>query len=157
MKVPIPFKKLLPFKLKPLSGFLIVRFQDNNLTNPQPHWYIIIRIINTDNFIVIIITSQKNNRIRYYNRTNQPKASECLVGVNNNDFSYLTQDSAVNCNVAEHLSIEEIVHRVDEKQGFKIEEEPIQPYLRKEIVSAILKSPLLGRAIKDLAKASNPL
>jgi len=55
------------------------------------------------------------------------------------------------------LSIDEIVHKVDEEKGFKIEKENVPAYLKKEIVSAILKSPLVPLAWGKIAKAANPL
>lgn len=153
----IPLKIRLPIQLKSLIGFRVIRFQDNKLTYPAPHWYILIRITGTDNFIIVIITSRRKKRIAYYKSTPKPKAAQCLVKISNDDFSFLSKDSAVNCNEAEYLSIKEIVHRIDESEGFKVEKEKVEAYLRKDIVSAIDKSPLVPPFIKNLAKASNPI
>jgi hypothetical protein len=154
----IPLKISIPLLLKDLHSFHIVHFQDNTLTKPKPHWYILIRVVQTDNYILIIITSQKTNRINYYKNSPQPKASKCLVDVNNNDFKFLSRESAINCNDAKHLSVPEIVDRVDRKIGFNVERSvKVEPYLRKDIVSAILKSPLTTPQVKRLAKDANPI
>ena len=115
---------------------------------PVPH---------TPSFLVVIITSKMTERVNYYKRTKQSKAADCLVKINNNDFGFLSLDSAVNCNSTENLNINEIIHRVDEIKGFTIEKEKVPAYLRKEIVSAIMKSPLIPPVVKKLAKVVNPL
>ncbi|MFH1674264.1 MAG: hypothetical protein ABIF87_12675 [Pseudomonadota bacterium] len=157
--IKIPFKIQLEIQLRGISGFSIAWFQDNTLQNPGPHWYILIRIRNTENFLVIMITSQLARRIKYYKNTDKPTAANCLVRVGNNEFPFLHKDknSAINCNVTEYLSIKEMVHRIDEEQGFKAEKEKVPTYLKREIVSAINKSPLQSKMIKKLAKDSNPI
>jgi hypothetical protein len=152
----IPLKIRLPIELRSINDYRIAHFQDNNLQNPKPHWYVLIPITGTDEFLVIMITSKKRERIEYYKKTKQPKAACCLVSVSNDEFSFLNRDSAINCNDAEHLTIKDIVHRVDDNEGFKLEKENVPAYLRREIVSAIIKSPLQSKAIEQLAKASNP-
>lgn len=155
MKIPLKLQILI--KLKNISDFSIVRFQDKNLQNPHPHWYIIIPILSSDKFLVAIITSQHTKRAAYYKRTRQAQAADCLVRISNNEFAFLSEDCAINCNATEYLDIKEIVHKVDEDKDFKIEKEKVPVYLKKEIVSAIIKSPLTAKFIKKLAKESNPL
>jgi hypothetical protein len=116
-----------------------------------------IRVKDTDSFIVIIITSKKTERRKYYRRSPQPKAAECLVEINNDDFPFLTKESAINCNEAKYLDIDEIVDIIDEIKGFKVEKEKVESYLKREIVSAINKSPLVPKAIRTMAKEANPL
>lgn len=157
--IKIPFKIQLKFKLREINGFCVAWFQDNTLQNPGPHWYILIRIQNTENFLVIIITSQLENRIKYYKNTGKPIAANCLIRIGNNEFTFLRTDknSVIDCNATECLSIIEIVHRIDEEQGFKAEKEKVPTYLKRKIVSAINKSPLQSKMIKNLAKGSNPI
>jgi len=156
-KLKIPLKITLPIQLKSLTGFRIALYQDNTLHHPGLHWYIMIRIKNDDSFITAMITSQKTRRRQYYRDSPQPKAAECLVEINNNDFVFLTKESAINCNEAKLFSIDELIPTIDETSGFKLEEERVEAYLRKEIVSAILKSPLTPPIVKRLAKEANPL
>lgn len=156
-KLNIPLKITLPITLKSLNGFRVVLYQDNTLEFPDRHWYIIIRIKDDDSFISIIITSQKTKRRHYYRNSPKPKAAECLVEINSDDFVFLTKESAINCNEAKLFSIDELISTIDEVKGFKVEDERVEAYLRKEIVSAILKSPLTLPIVKRLAKEANPL
>jgi hypothetical protein len=156
-KLTFTLKHTLPITLKELKGFRVVLFQDKTLEYPNLHWYIMIRVKDTDSFIVIIITSKKTKRRQYYKRTQNPGAAECLVEINNDDFPFFTKESAINCNDAKNLDIDEIVNIVDETKGFKVEKEKVEAYLKKEIVSAINKSPLIPKAIKTMAKEANPL
>jgi len=157
--IRIPFKIQLKFELSEIQGYCVVWFQDNTLQNPGPHWHILIRIKNTDDFLVTIITSQLEKRLNYYKNTKQRKAVRCLVKVGNNEFSFLHKEknSAVNCNETKLLSIIELVHLIDEDQGFNVEKEKVPTYLKKEIVSAINQSPLHSKKIKNLAKETNPV
>lgn len=153
----LPLKLQLPYLLKNIDDFRVVRFQDNKLQEPGPHWYVAIPVSKTGFFLITIITSKGEKRAAYYNSKNQPKAVQCLVGINNDDFSFLNRGSVIDCNKTEYLDIGEIIHKVDETTGFKIQEEKIPAYLKKEIVSAIVKSPIVPRFIGDMAKAANPL
>ena len=157
--IDIPFKIRLESELREVQGFCIAWFQDNSLKNPSPHWHVLIRVPDTDNFLVIIITSQLENRVNYYKKTRQPRAADCLVRVGNNEFSFLHKEknSAINCNETRLLDIVEIVHRIDEECGFKIENEKVPTYLKRNIVSAIIQSPLQPKKIGKLAKDSNPI
>lgn len=157
--IKIPFKIQLKFELSEIQGYRVAWFQDNTLQNPGPHWYVLIRIKNTDDFLVTIITSQIENRLNYYKNTNQSKAARCLVKISNNELSFLHKEknSAINCNETKLLSVTELVHLIDEEQGFNAEKEKVPTYLKKEIVSAINQSPLQPKKIRNLAKESNPI
>lgn len=153
----LPFKVRLPIKLQEINDFCIVHFQDKKLPYPDLHWYVLIPAISL-HFIVVIITSQGQKRADYYRGTPQvEKAVNSLVKINNDEFSFLSKDSVIECNQAEYLDIQEIVHRTEEDKDFKIEQEKIPGYLKKEIVSAINNSPLVPPFIKKLAIAANPL
>ena len=132
-------------------------FQDKTIQFPNPHWYVIVPTKEKSKFLVVIITSKIKERIDYYRKTKQQKAVGCLVAVNNNEFAFLKKNSAINCNATEYLSVDEIVHKVDEEKGFKVEKEKVPLYLKKEIVSAILKSPIVPPFMGKIAKEANPL
>jgi hypothetical protein len=152
----IPLKFRLPNLLKQITDFRIVRFQDNGLTNSGLHWYVAIPV--EDSFLLIcIITSKGKERAAYYKRTKQPRAADCLVPLSNDEFAFLHKDSVVNCNEADYVSIDELVQRVDLTAGFVIEKEKVAAYLKEKVVSAIIKSPLVPKAIGKLAKKANPL
>lgn len=152
----IPFKIQLSIKLEKITEFCIARFQDKKLQNPDVHWYIFIPV-GSSHFLVAMITRQWDNRKEYYKRTLKPKAVDSLVKINNDDFSFLRQDSFVECNQVEYLSAEEIIHRTEEEKGFEIEKERVLAYLRKEVVSAINNSPIVKPFIKKLAIKANPI
>lgn len=153
----IPLKLRLPLILKDIKRFSIVRFQDNNFSEPKPHWYVLIPVSKESAFLVAIITSQCDKQAAYYKRTQKTKAVDCLVRINNNDFSFLNRNSVIDCNKTELLSLNEIIHRADETIGFKVESESVPEYLRKEIVSSIVKSPLTPPFMHKMAKAANPV
>lgn len=154
----IPFKIQLSTKLKEIADFRIVRFQDKKLQYPEPHWYVLIPT-DSSHFLIAIITSQAAKRKEYYKRTFKPKAVVSLVKINNDDFGFLKRgkDSVVECNQVEYLSIQEIIHRVEEDKGFEIEKEQVPAYLKKEVVSAINNSPIVKPFMKKLAIAANPI
>jgi hypothetical protein len=156
--VNIPFKIQLSIKLKEIADFHIVRFQDKKLQYPEPHWYVLIPT-DSSHFLIAMITSQIAKRKEYYKRTLKPKAVDSLVKINNDDFSFLKRekDSVVECNQVEYLRIEEIIHRVEEEKGFKIEKEQVPTYLKKEVVSAINNSPIVKPFMKKLAIVANPI
>lgn len=153
----IPLKIRARVALKGIKEWSIIWFQDNDLTNPGPHWYIIIPTSDASFFLLNMITSQSNKRVKFYQNTKRPKAVECLVKLSNNEFSFLSLNSVIDCNRSEHLSADEIIHRMDEAVGFRINTEKIPAYLKKEIVSAIVGSPLIAPFIKKIAKTTNPL
>jgi hypothetical protein len=153
----IPLKEQIPIQLHSISDFSIAYFQDKTIQYPSPHWYVIIPTKERDKFLVIMITSKIKERIDYYKNTKKQKARECLVKINNDEFTFLNRNSAINCNEPEYLTTDEIVHRVDGKEGFKIEKEKVPPYLKKDIVSAILRSPIAPRFMGKIAKEANPL
>lgn len=131
------------------------------MTNPSPHWYVLIPVPDKSSFLIAMITSKIENLVRYYRRTKQPKAADSLVKISNDEFSFLKHQSfgksVVNCNETEYLDISELVHRIDETVGFKVETEKVPEYLRKEIVTAILNSPMTSPFMHKLAKAANPI
>ena len=152
-----PLKLYVPLTLQSRTDFCLVHYQDDTLQFPSPHWYVFIPTKEDSKFLVIIITSQIEKRMNYYKNAKQLKATKCLVKISNNEFPFLNKLSAINCNETDLLSINEIVHKVDEEVGFKFEDEKIPAYLKKEIVSAILQSPLIPPLYKKYAKAANPI
>lgn len=153
----VPLKIRVQVILGELKEWSVVWFQDNNLKYPGPHWYIIIPTPDPSYFLLNMITSKIEERIQYYKNTGKPKAAKCLVRISNNEFEFLPLNSVINCNECERLSAEEIIHRMDEAMGFKSYPNKIPAYLRKEIVSAIVGSPLIRPFVQKIAKTTNPL
>jgi len=153
----IPLKIRVAKELRSIRGFRIVRFQDNGLTNPRPHDYVLAVIPNESNFLVIIITSKIDERCGYYRRTHKPEAANCLIRINKDNFSFLRLPSAINCNETKHMNLADIIHMIDETAGFRIRDDPVPTYLRREIVSGILQSPMISPFIRKKAILTNPL
>jgi hypothetical protein len=155
--VEIPLKIRVQVILKELKEWSVIWFQDNALKHPGPHWYIIIPTPDPSHFLLNMITSQGDNRIKYYKNTRKPQAAKCLVKISNDEFEFLSLNSVIDCNGCERLSAEEIIHRMDEATGFNQYPNKIPAYLKKEIVSAIMGSPLIAPFIQKIAKTTNPL
>lgn len=142
--------------LKTAQGFRVVKYLDINFKGSEPHFYIFIRIPEEDNFLTIIITSQIEKRTDYYRKTHKPIAAECMVRVDRNILPCLSLPSVIECNQAQYLTREKIVHLIDESAGFNhLRDISIPVYLRHNIISAILKSPILSNEIKKKAKLAN--
>jgi len=155
--VDIPLKVKVSKQLQSISGFKLVRFQDKFLYNPDLHWYVLIRVPQEPCFLVVIITSEIDKRIAYYRNTKKQKAVQCLIKIDNNIFPFLTKPCVIECNKTEYLKIEEIIHKIDEEKGFTFRNESVPTYLRQEIVSAIIYSPLISRFIGNKARSANPV
>lgn len=153
----LPPKIAAQLVLKELKEWSVVWFQDNNLKYPGPHWYIIIPTPDQPYFLLNMITSHGYDLTKYYESTKKPKAAKCLVKISNNEFEFLDRNSVINCNECERLSTDEIIHRMDEDKGFRHYPNRIPAYLRQEIVSAIIRSPLISPFIQKIAKTTNPL
>jgi hypothetical protein len=154
----VPLKIQIQVILNEIKEWSIIWFQDNSLQYPSPHWYIIVPTSDPSYFFLNMITSQREERFEYYRRTRQSKAAKCLVNVGNNEFPFLKPHitSVIDCNQSAHLSIEEIIHRVDEPTGFNYcKEEKVPSYLKKDIISSIVHSPLIRPAIQEIAKKTN--
>ena len=153
----VPLKVQVSVFLNGLKEWSIVWFQDKDLTQPWPHWYVITPTSEPSRFLLNMITSQTDKLIKYYKDTKKTKAAKCLVKVSNNEFEFLDQNSVINCNECKRLSIEEIIHKIDEDIGFRSYQNKIPGYLKREIVSAIDQSPLIPPYLKKIAKTTNPL
>jgi hypothetical protein len=93
-------------------------------------------------------------RREYCRRTNI-KAEKCLIQVSNDIFSFLDRKkkSVIDCNQAELLSKEELRRRIDSQIPFEIKERKIPSYLKKDVASGIIQSPLIPKSMKNLIKA----
>jgi len=141
--------------LNSIKDFCILHFKDIEHTKEAPpHFYVAFPIKDDLNLIICILTSQVESQKAYYKRTN-PKAVKSLIKVNRNIFSFLKTETIIDCNKAELLSKEELTKRIDIGHPYKIKERKVPLYLKGEIGSAIIQSPLIPPYIKKLIKCKN--
>jgi hypothetical protein len=138
--------------LNSIKDFCILYFKDAKHAKEAPsHFYVTFPIKDDLSLIICIITSQIESSERHYKRTN-PKAVKSLVPIDRNIFSFLNKKSIIDCNQAELLSKEELKKRIDPGGPCEIKEKKVPSYLKKDIGSAIIQSPLIAPYIKKLIK-----
>ena len=139
--------------LNSIKDFCILYFKDVKHTKEAPtHFYVAFPVKDDLNLIICIITSQIESREKYYKNTNL-KAVKSLVPIDRNIFSFLNKKSIIDCNRAELLSKEELERRID--GPCEIKERKIPLYLKREVGSAIIQSPLIASYVKRLIKEKN--
>jgi hypothetical protein len=140
--------------LNSIKDFCILYFKDvNHAEEAPPHFYITFPIKDDLNLIICIITSQIGSKRKYYKRTN-PKAIKSLIPIDSNIFSFLDRKrgSIIECNQAELLSKEELIKRIDPNGPCEIKERKIPSYLKRDVCSAIIQSPLIAPYVKKFIK-----
>ena len=140
--------------LNSIRDYCVIYFKDRqHRQDAPPHFYLTFPIKDDLSLIICLITSQVEKQSEYYRRTNT-KAEQCLIQVSNDIFAFLDRrkKSVIDCNRAELLSKEELKKRIDPKFPLEIKERKVPSYLKKEIGSAIIQSPLISKIIRDLIK-----
>lgn len=136
-----------------IDSFCVCHFKHKKHSPSSPsHFYIIIPIKPSSDFIICIITSQIVKKKDFYDRPNQ-KALKSLVSINKNIFDFLSKESIIDCNQTELIPKSKFSRIIDDKYGFTIKERNIPEALRLEIVEAIKNSPLVTPNIKKLIDA----
>ena len=141
--------------LNSINAFCILYFKDLNHDKDAPcHFYVAFPIKDDLSLIICILTSQVEAQKGYYKRTN-PKAVKCLIEIDRNILSFLNKETIIDCNKAELLSKEELKKRIDPDHPCEIKERKVPSYLKREIGSAIIQSPLISAHIKKLIKSKS--
>jgi len=136
--------------LSNINNFCTFFFKDlKHAPEAPPHHYIIFPAGDGLSLTICIITSQIDSKIAYYKKT-RPKAIESLVPVNENMLSFLKEESIIECNQAELITKEELMKRIDPDVPCELNAQPIPAELQKKINTAIIQSPLISPAIKQL-------
>lgn len=139
---------------KTLSGFCICYFKNTKHdTEAPPHYHITIPINDDTGLLLCIITSQIENRVRYYRKTNKA-AIQSLVSVNKGDLSFLKKESVIECNHPILIRKNEFSRIVDPDHKFKVISRNIPSNIKKEIIKAIKSSPIVKPFTKKLIKSS---
>lgn len=135
-----------------LKGFCVCYFKntDHDPESP-PHYHITVPISDASYLLLCVITSQMENRIKYYQRTNK-RAVPCLVKVDKNDLHFLNKESIIECNQPMLVRKKNFGRIVDSKQKCKVIMRDIPSYLKEKIVKAINDSPIVRPFFKKLLK-----
>jgi len=138
--------------LQSINDFCILFFKDTTHNkNAPPHFYVAFPVKDGQYLVICILTSQVESQKNYYRRTN-PKAVRSLIQISRDDLSFLNKDTAIDCNRAEMLSREELKKRINSDPPLQLKERKIPSYLKKEICSGIVQSPLIPPYLKKLIK-----
>ncbi len=143
--------------LNSIKDFCVIYFKDRqHRQDAPPHFYITFPIKDDLSLIICIITSQVETQREYYRRTNA-KAEKCLIDISNDIFSFLDRKkkSVIDCNRAELLSKKELKKRIDPHVPLEVKERKVPSFLKKDVRSAIIQSPLTPKFIRKLIKDSN--
>ena len=135
------------------GGWWLVSFKNKQYDlNAPPHYHISLPV-NDNAFVVLcIITSKIENRVFYYRDINE-KALNSLVFVSPQDIDILNKDSLIDCNQPIYGAKREVWRKYIVEDSFKkIANVNITESLKKEIISAILRSPLVRPSVKQALK-----
>ncbi len=91
-------------------------------------------------------TSQVENKIAYYTKANK-KCLDSLVILGKKDMDFLKKESVVDCNAVKYLHRKELQKRIV-SNSYKFVSDTIPEKIKKEIIEAINKSPVIKPYIK---------
>ena len=135
-----------------LSGFCVCHFKDAAHDPSAPlHYHISIPLKEDDYLLFVLLTSQLNNKIDYYNRTNK-KALNSIISIEPKDFSFIYKnDTIIDCNQPIFNRKQEFFENnkiINWENDFKIKLRDIPTDLKKRIVSALKNSPIVNLILK---------
>jgi len=142
----------LPLNLiiESLTGFCVCYFKDKrHAPESPPHYYVTVPITDDTSLLLCIITSQVEKKMWYYRNVNVSAISS-LVLVDQSSLPFLTKESFIDCNKAELIEKNELIKIVDSKPSLEIKTRDVPDELKRKIISAINKSPLVSPFIKKL-------
>jgi hypothetical protein len=138
-----------------LSGFCVCHFKDAAHDPSAPlHYHISIPLKEDDYLLFVLLTSQLNSKIDYYNRTNK-KALNSIISIEpHKDFPFIYKDDTViDCNQPVFNRKQEFFENnkiINWENDFEIKLRDIPTDLKKRIVSALKNSPIVIPYIKNL-------
>lgn len=135
---------------KSLKGFCVCYFKNIQYDEKaSPHYYITVPINDELSLLLCVITSQIENKIWYYHKTNE-KAISSLVPIGKDSFPFLEKESVIECNLPFLISKHELTKIVDPRHKFKIVVRDIPSEIKKNIIRAINNSPIVKPFIKKM-------
>ncbi len=134
-----------------LTEFCICFFKNLEYSpDSPPHYYITVPINDDSSLLLCIITSQIENRVRYYHNRGSDAAISSLVKVNKGDLLFLKKESIIDCNAPVLILKKEFHKIVDPDYNCKLITRDISLQVRKKVVEAIKNSPIVKPFIKKL-------
>ena len=132
-----------------LTGFCVCYFKDR-VFSPEapPHYYIVVPVSDASSLLLCIITSQVEKRRQYYREN--PAALSSLVRVNRDSFPFLKKESLIDCNRPELIQRHKLAERIDPNVKYEVITRDIPDHLKREIVLAIKRSPVVKNYIKNV-------
>ena len=141
--------------IESLSEFCICYYKDTAHGPDAPlHYHISIPLKDDNYLLFVLLTSQLDKKIEYYNKVNK-KALNSIVSLDIyiNHFPFLYKDiTVIDCNQPIFDFKNEFIANkiIDWDNNFKIEQRNIPFDLKKAIVSALKASPIVKPFIKNL-------
>ena len=135
---------------KSLKGFCVCYFKNLSYDEKAPpHYFVTVPINDELSLLVCVITSQIENKLWFYHKTNE-KAIQSLVRVDKNSLPFLKKESVIECNLPLLISRHEFTKIVDPKYKFKVVARDIPSEIKKNIIKAINNSPIVKPFIKKM-------
>ena len=130
-----------------LRAGTVYYFADHALTTAEPHYFVVInpRPIEDQVLVLTVITSQVE-KVRAFRSTLPGTTLELGPG----DYAELSKPSIIDCNCVFRRSIREMLTRIGTREvTYKAD---VSDPLVAQIRAAVLASPLVDRAIKELLR-----
>ncbi len=137
---------------KSLSGFCVCYFKNaEHAPEAPPHYHISVPITDDSSLLLTVITSQIENRERFYRRTNK-SALSCLIKVTNKELLFLKKDSIIECNQPQLIRKIDFDKTIDPDHQFAVISRDISDNIKEKIVKAIKASPIVKPFIKKMVR-----
>jgi hypothetical protein len=141
------------YVVKTLSGFSVCYFKnEEHDPDAPPHYHITVPISDDSSLLLTVITSQIENRQKYYERKNNKQALSALVTVTRKKLPFLKRKSVIECNQPQLVRKIDFNRIVDPDHRFKVIARDIPEELKVKIVNAIKASPVVKPFVKKMVK-----
>lgn len=144
VKISIPPDAYIKGPLRPGSVFY---FPDQELTSPEPHYFIVLNINPfTDDILLLVCSSSQCDAVKWRRR----EFPETVVDISPADYTRFTKDSVVDCNHPFPRTIAELVKKYDDKLLKPMPPMPMN--IVEKLRTAMVKSDLVTEELKDLIR-----
>ncbi len=114
----------------------------------KEHFHVALKVSDDQYIVLLMITSQVEKRLNYYERISNQSAKESLIIVNDELVTCLDRQSCIDCNRPDLYTREELSAKIDGELKFVATD--IESSLRTTLVDAIQRSPLVRPNIKKM-------
>ena len=101
-----------------------------------PHYHITVPINDDSSLLLCYITSEIENKLWYYRRSNKEDAISCIVHVDKTTLSFLKHKSIIECNQPLLVSKQEFDKIIDPNIKLVVKTRDIPEELKRKIVKA---------------------